>query len=297
MKHPLITIATLALLAAACGSNDKEYDATGIFEATEVTVSAEGTGRLMVLNLTEGTAVKVGQQVGLIDTVQLQLKAKQMGVSKEVLANQRPNVQAQIAALQQQINKALIEQRRTEALFKDGAATSKQLDDAQNAVAVLQKQLQGQLSLLQNSTRSLNSQMSAADIQRYEVLNQLEKCHIKSPITGTVLEKYAEEGEFATIGRPLFKVADTRNMTLRAYITSTQLAKVRVGQRVKVFADYGDDTRHTYEGTVTWISPKAEFTPKSILTNDERADQVYAVKVSVKNNGYIKIGMYGEMKL
>lgn len=297
MKHPLITIATLALFVAACGSNDKEYDATGIFEATEVTVSAEGTGRLMVLNLTEGTAVKARQQVGLIDTVQLQLKAKQMGASKEVLANQRPNVQAQIAALQQQINKALIEQRRTEVLLKDGAATSKQLDDAQNAVAVLQKQLQGQLSLLQNSTRSLNSQMSAADIQRYEVLNQLEKCHIKSPITGTVLEKYAEEGEFATIGRPLFKVADTRNMTLRAYITSTQLAKVRVGQRVKVFADYGDDTRHTYEGTVTWISPKAEFTPKSILTNDERADQVYAVKVSVKNNGYIKIGMYGEMKL
>ena len=297
MKHPLITIATLALFVAACGSNDKEYDATGIFEATEVTVSAEGTGRLMVLNLTEGTAVKARQQVGLIDTVQLQLKARQMGASKEVLANQRPNVQAQIAALQQHINKALIEQRRTEALLKDGAATSKQLDDAQNAVAVLQKQLQGQLSLLQNSTRSLNSQMSAADIQRYEVLDQLEKCHIKSPITGTVLEKYAEQGEFATIGRPLFKVADTRNMTLRAYITSTQLAKVRVGQRVKVFADYGDDTRHTYEGTVTWISPKAEFTPKSILTNDERADQVYAVKVSVKNNGYIKIGMYGEMKL
>lgn len=297
MKHPLITIATLTLFVAACGSNDKEYDATGIFEATEVTVSAEVTGRLMVLNLTEGTAVKVGQQVGLIDTVQLQLKAKQMGASKEVLANQRPNVQAQIAALQQQINKALIEQRRTEALFKDGAATSKQLDDAQNAVAVLQKQLQGQLSLLQNSTRSLNSQMSAADIQRYEVLNQLEKCHIKSPITGTVLEKYAEEGEFATIGRPLFKVADTRNMTLRAYITSTQLAKVRVGQRVKVFADYGNNTQHTYQGLVTWISPKAEFTPKSILTNDERADQVYAVKVSVKNNGYIKIGMYGEMKL
>lgn len=297
MKHPLITIATLALFVAACGSNYKEYDATGIFEATEVTVSAEVTGRLMVLNLTEGTAVKARQQVGLIDTVQLQLKAKQVGASREVLAYQRPNVQTQIAALQQQINKALIEQRRTEALLKDGAATSKQLDDAQNAVAVLQKQLQGQLSLLQNSTRSLNSQMSAADIQRYEVLNQLEKCHIKSPITGTVLEKYAEEGEFATIGRPLFKVADTRNMTLRAYITSTQLAKVRVGQRVKVFADYGDDTRHTYEGTVTWISPKAEFTPKSILTNDERADQVYAVKVSVKNNGYIKIGMYGEMKL
>ena len=235
--------------------------------------------------------------MGFIDTVQLQLKARQVGATREVFANQRPDIQAQIAVTKQQINKALVEQRRTEALLKDGAATSKQLDDAQNAVAVLQKQLQGQISLLQNSTRSLNSQMSSADIQRYEVMDQLEKCHIKSPITGTVLEKYAEQGEFTAIGRPLFKVADTRNMTLRAYITSTQLAKVRVGQRVKVFADYGDDTRHTYEGTVTWISPKAEFTPKSILTDDERADQVYAVKVSVKNNGYIKIGMYGEVKL
>ena len=297
MKHPLITIATLALLAAACGSNDKEYDATGIFEATEVTVSAEGIGRLMTFDINEGSTLTAGQQVGLIDTVQLQLKARQVGATREVFANQRPDIQAQIAVTKQQISKALVEQRRTQALLKDGAATSKQLDDAQNAVAVLQKQLQGQLSLLKNSTRSLNSQMSAADIQRYEVLDQLEKCRIKSPITGTVLEKYAEQGEFATIGRPLFKVADTRTMTLRAYITSTQLAKVRVGQRVKVFADYGNNTQHTYQGLVTWISPKAEFTPKSILTNDERADQVYAVKVSVKNNGYIKIGMYGEMKL
>lgn len=297
MKHPLITIATLALFVAACGSNDKEYDATGIFEATEVTVSAEGIGRLMTFDINEGSTLTAGQQVGLIDTVQLQLKARQVGATREVFANQRPDIQAQIAVTKQQISKALVEQRRTQALLKDGAATSKQLDDAQNAVAVLQKQLQGQLSLLKNSTRSLNSQMSAADIQRYEVLDQLEKCRIKSPITGTVLEKYAEQGEFATIGRPLFKVADTRNMTLRAYITSTQLAKVRVGQRVKVFADYGNNTQHTYQGLVTWISPKAEFTPKSILTNDERADQVYAVKVSVKNNGYIKIGMYGEMKL
>ena len=297
MKHPSITIAALALLIAACGGNEKEYDATGIFEATEVTVSAEGTGRLMAFDISEGSTLTAGQQVGLIDTVQLQLKARQVGATREVFANQRPDIQAQIAVTKQQISKALVEQRRTQALLKEGAATSKQLDDAENAVAVLQKQLQGQLSLLQNSTRSLNSQMSGADIQRYEVMDQLEKCHIKSPITGTVLEKYAEQGEFTSIGRPLFKVADIRNMTLRAYVTSTQLAKVRLGQHVKVFADYGNDTRHAYEGTVTWISPKAEFTPKSILTDDERADQVYAVKVSVKNNGYIKIGMYGEVKL
>ena len=166
MKHQSITLAALALLIVACGGNEKEYDATGIFEATEVTDSAEGTGRLMAFDISEGSTLTAGQQVGLIDTVQLQLKARQVGATREVFANQRPDIQAQIAVTKQQINKALVEQRRTEALLKDGAATSKQLDDAQNAVAVLQKQLQGQISLLQNSTRSLNSQMSGADIQR-----------------------------------------------------------------------------------------------------------------------------------
>lgn len=297
MKKIMICTAALTLLVSSCGSSDKEFDATGIFEATEVTVSAEATGRLMAFDVTEGSRVNADRQVGLIDTIQLQLKAEQVGVTRESFANQRPNVQAQVAATRQQLVKAQLERTRTAALLKDGAATRKQMDDADNAVRVLKSQLEAQVSMLNNSTRSLNSQMSGADIQRYQVLDQLKKCHITSPITGMVLEKYAERGEFAVIGKPLFKVADVDQMYLRAYITSAQLAKVKVGQRVKVFSDYGTDTRKSYDGTVTWISSRAEFTPKTILTDDERADLVYAVKIAVKNDGYIKIGMYGEVKL
>lgn len=297
MKKIMICTATLTLLVSSCGSSDKEFDATGIFEATEVTVSAEATGRLMTFDVTEGSRVNADRQVGLIDTIQLQLKAEQVGATRESFANQRPNVQAQVAATRQQLVKAQLERTRTAALLKDGAATRKQMDDADNAVRVLKSQLEAQVSMLNNSTRSLNSQMSGADIQRYQVLDQLKKCHITSPITGTILEKYAEQGEFAVIGKPLFKVADVDQMYLRAYITSAQLAKVKVGQRVKVFSDYGTDTRKSYDGTVTWISSRAEFTPKTILTDDERADLVYAVKIAVKNDGYIKIGMYGEVKL
>ena len=297
MKKIMICTAALTLLVSSCGSSDKEFDATGIFEATEVTVSAEATGRLMAFDVIEGSRVNADRQVGLIDTVQLQLKAEQVGATRESFANQRPNVQAQVAATRQQLVKAQLERTRTAALLKDGAATRKQMDDADNAVRVLKSQLEAQVSMLNNSARSLNSQMSGADIQRYQVLDQLKKCHITSPITGTILEKYAEQGEFAVIGKPLFKVADVDQMYLRAYITSAQLAKVKVGQRVKVFSDYGTDTRKSYDGTVTWISSRAEFTPKTILTDDERADLVYAVKIAVKNDGYIKIGMYGEVKL
>ena len=235
--------------------------------------------------------------MGLIDTVQLALRAQQLGASRESLANQRPDTQAQIASLQQQIRKAQLEVTRFQGLVKDGAANRKQLEDAQNQLAVLRRQLTAQQSTLSNSTRSLTSQMSATAIQRNQVLDQLAKCHISSPISGTVLEKYVEPGEFVTTGKPLFKIADTQNLYLRAYITSLQLAKVKVGQTVKVFADYGAGTRHEYQGRITWISQQSEFTPKSILTDDDRADQVYAVKILIKNDGYVKIGMYGEVKL
>lgn len=297
MKKTIIAIAAFTLLVSACDNKEKEFDATGIFEATEVTVSAEATGRLMTFDISEGKLVEAHQQVGLIDTVQLQLKAQQIGATRESFAEQRPDISAQIAATRQQLSKAELEQKRTAALFADGAATRKQTDDASNAVRVLQGQLKAQISALSNSTRSLNSQVSGAEIQRLQVLDQLKKCHITSPIAGTVLEKYAEQGEFTTIGKPLFKVADTRYMFIRAYITSRQLAQVKLGQRVKVFSNYGSDTRRSYSGTVTWISPNAEFTPKSILTDDERADIVYAVKIAVINDGYLKMGMYGEVKL
>ena len=289
-RNNICIIACLSLcitLLSACNGEKKAYDATGTFEATEITVSAEQNGRLLSFNVQEGMEVGAYQQVGLIDTVQLALQARLLGATKESIANQRPDVQKQ----------AEMEQRRFEALVKDGSANQKQLDDVRSQVQVLKKQLDAQLSNLGNSTRSLNSQMSATDIQRAQVLDQLSKCYISSPIQGTVLEKYTEAGEFAVVGKPLFKVADIRHMFLRAYVTSSQLEQVKVGQSVTVMTDYGDGKGKTYKGKITWISDTSEFTPKTILTNDERADLVYAVKVALENDGYIKIGMYGEVKL
>ena len=293
-----IKISLLAALAlASCGTNDKDYDATGTFEATEVTVSAEQNGTLLSFSIDEGDSVAAGRQVALIDTVQLYLKARQIGAAKLVYASQRPDTQAQVAATRQQLKKAREERDRFAALVRDGAANRKTLDDARSQVSVLERQLEAQLSQLGTSTNSLNAQMSTTDVQRMQVADQLRKCHVASPIDGTVLEKYAEQGEFASVGKPLFKVADLRNVYLRAYVTSQQLKNVKIGQKVRVFADYGGGERKEYEGRVTWISAKSEFTPKTILTDDERADLVYAVKIAVKNDGYIKIGMYGEVRL
>ena len=287
----------LAVILTACSGNQKDFDATGTFEATEITVSAEQNGKLLSFNLTEGMTLNALQQVGLIDTVQLALQAKALGATKESIANQRPDLTKQIAATRQQLVKAEMEQQRFENLVKNNAANQKQLDDAVSAVDVLKRQLEAQISALSNTTQSLNSQMNATDIQRLQVLDQLQKCHISAPINGIVLNKYTEQGEFVTIGKPLFKMADIENMYLRAYITSSQLARVKIGQDVKVFADFGGGDRKEYQGVVTWISEQSEFTPKTILTNDERADLVYAVKVAVKNDGIIKIGMYGEVRI
>lgn len=291
-----ILILAVAIMTACSGSKN-EFDATGTFEATEITVSAEQNGRLLRFDITEGMQLKALQQVGLIDTVQLALQARALGATKESIANQRPDLTKQIAATRQQLMKAEMEQQRFENLVKDHAANQKQLDDAISAVNVLKKQLEAQVSALNNTTQSLNSQMNATDIQRLQVLDQLQKCHISTPIAGTVLSKYMEPGEFVTIGKPLFKMADIENMYLRAYITSSQLARVKIGQDMKVFADFGGGDRKEYHGVVTWISEHSEFTPKTILTNDERADLVYAVKIAVKNDGFIKIGMYGEVKI
>lgn len=297
MKTNFFILFAAAFAMTACSNKEKNFDATGTFEATEVTVSAQENGCLLSFNIDEGSKISEGNQVGLIDTVQLQLKARQLGATRQSFASQRPNTQAQIAATRQQLAKAIQEQHRFETLVKDDAANRKQLDDAVSNVRVLQRQLEAQLSSLGNSTQSLNSQMSATEIQKYQVLDQLSKCHITTPITGIVLDKYVEQGEFVTTGKPLFKVADTDNMFLRAYITSAQLSKVKIGQRVKVYSDYGDDKGRQYQGTVTWISSRSEFTPKTILNEDERADLVYAVKIAVKNDGYVKIGMYGRVKL
>lgn len=262
-----------------------------------MTVSAEQNGTLLSFDINEGDKVSEGTQVGLIDTIQLYLKARQIGATKLVYASQRPDMGKQVAATRQLLSKAREEYNRFAELVKEGAANRKNLDDARSQMQVLERQLEAQLSSLNTSTNSLNAQMGTTDVQKLLVADQLKKCHILAPITGTILEKYAERGEFATIGKPLFKIADIKNMYLRAYITSAQLKNVKIGQSVKVFADYGNSEKKEYPGKVTWISAKSEFTPKTILTDDERADLVYAIKIAVKNDGYVKIGMYGEVKL
>jgi len=301
----IICAAGLAVLVG-CGSNKKEYDATGTFEATEVTVAAEQSGALMMFDVNEGDELALGKEVGLIDTTQIWLKIQQAGATKAVYQSQKPDMEAQIAATRQQLAKAKQDQQRYEELVADGAAPSKMLDDATNQVQVLQKQLEAQISSLSTSTNALNKQMAATDVQTSQLQDLLQKCHIVTPIKGIVLEKYVERGEFVSVGKPLFKMADTEQMFIRAYVTSAQLKDIKVGQQAKVFADYGDGQRKEYDGTVTWISSKSEFTPKTILTDDERADLVYAIKVAIKrstsgrsqgeNDGYVKIGMYGEVK-
>lgn len=288
----------LALLALpSCSEQQKDYDATGTFEATEITLSAEQNGKLLQLCLNEGDTVAAGTQVALIDTVQLYLKAQQIGATKLVYAAQRPDAAKQVAATRQQLAKAREDCARFEQLAKEGAGNQKAVDDAKSQISVLERQLEAQLSVLTTSTNSLNAQMSTADIQRQQVADELRKCRVIVPLSGTVLEKYVERGEFVSIGKPLFKLADTKQLFLRAYFTSAQLREVKIGQRVKVFADYGGGERKEYAGRVTWISSKAEFTPKTILTDDERANLVYAVKIAVTNDGYVKIGQYGEVKL
>lgn len=286
----------IAAVLTACNSGDKEYDATGTFEATETTVAAEQAGTLLTFSLEEGDNIEAGTEVGLIDTTQLWLKISQTEASKAVYQSQKPDQEKQIAATRQQLAKARTEQQRYKELVADGAAPSKMLDDASSQVQVLQRQLDAQVSALQTSTNALSRQMDAADVQVRQLRDQLLKCHIKSPVSGTVLEKYVERGEYVTPGKPLFKIGDVRHMYLRAYITSAQLKNVKTGQKVKVFADYGGGQKKEYVGTVTWISSRSEFTPKTILTDDERADLVYAVKIAIETDGYVKIGMYGEVR-
>ena len=289
-------MAGVALVLHACGNKEIDFDATGVFEATETTVYAEQSGALMTFGVTEGDTLAAHCEVGLIDTTQIWLKLQQTDAAKRVYQSQKPEMQKQIAATRQQLAKALQDRQRYKELVADGAAPSKMYDDAASQVEVLQRQLDAQISSLTVSTNALDRQTDAADVQADQLRDQLRKCHVLTPTRGTVLEKYVERGEYVATGKPLFKMADTEHMYIRAYVTSAQLQTVRVGQQATVFADYGDGQKHEYAGKVSWIASKSEFTPKTILTDDERADLVYALKVEIRNDGYVKIGMYGEVK-
>jgi HlyD family secretion protein len=292
-RNKLFYWAPVLLVLVSCHSGKDSSDASGTFEATEVIVSAQATGPLLAFNIDEGQDVTAGTNLGFIDTIQLDLRKKQLLASIQAAQTRKPDVEVQVAALEQQIATAKTEKHRVENLVKANAANQKQLDDLNAQIEVLSKQLIATRTTLESSSSGINKESSALKIQVDQINDQLRRSYISSPIDGTVLVKYAETGELAVQGKSLFKVADMTQMILRVYVTADQLAKVKLGQTVDVNAELGTTDNKAYKGTVTWISGKSEFTPKTIQTRDERANLVYAVKVAVKNDGILKIGMYG----
>lgn len=292
----IIALAAMTMTLAAC-NNTPEYDATGIFEATTVTVSAETSGKILSLAITEGDSVRAGQNLAVIDTAILVLQQKQLVSQRQAAESSSPDIVAQAAALRTQIAHQQQECERFGRLLADGATTQKQYDDVQAQLTMLRGQLTALLSTLGKNRSSISDNAVAIQYQSEQVEEQIAKSRVNSPLTGTVLVKYAEQGEFATPGRPLCKLADLDNIYLRSYFTASQLPDIKIGQKVTVIADFGGDEQYEYPGTVTWIAQESEFTPKSIQTKDSRANLVYAVKVSVKNDGRLKLGQYGEVRL
>ena len=294
--HQYICSVAIGLVLGACTSQEEQYDASGIFETTEVIVSAKGTGELQSFQVEEGQAVRQGEVLGWIDTLQLSLKDRQLAASLLATESKRLDEKRQVAHLRQQIENLQREKERFTALLNAKATTAKQVDDIDYQIKVLQNQLVATQEQINSSNSSLSRQSESIQAQRAQMEDQIRNAMISSPITGTVLTKYAEQGEFAVPGKALFKVADVSRMKLRAYITADQLTQLQIGQAVVVYADRGTTDRKRYAGRVVWIADKAEFTPKTIQTRNERANLVYAVKIAVENDGFIKRGMYGEVR-
>ena len=294
LKNTMLFLA--ALLPVACSNNKTDYDASGIFESTELIVSSQVSGQLMEFTVTEGQQLQAHSYLGYVDTTQLYLKKQQLMASRTAVSSRSTSVPRQIASLKEQIATQKRELARFGNLVKLNAANQKQVDDIQSQLSVLEKQLAAQTELLVNNNQGISGESTALENQIAQIEDQLLKSRITSPIQGTVLTKYAEQGEFTAPGKALFKVSDMQQMYLRAYITSDQLTQLKQGQPVIVYADFGEEQMRTYPGTISWIADKAEFTPKTIQTRNERANLVYAVKIAVTNNGYLKNGMYGEVK-
>lgn len=306
----ILTIGSLALLLAACNGNGHDFDASGTFEADEVIVSSSTNGRILELPIEEGAMLVKDSIVGLVDPTELSLQKEQVEESIRALSDQTASVEPQVKLLrdkltvqQSQLDNLLHEKTRTENLVRQDAATGKQLDDINSSIDVLRRQMDMtmqeinvQRSNIGTQNRGIMSQEKPLQKRVAQLEDQLSKARIKNPINGTVLTKYAEPGEMTSAGKALYKIADLSTLLLRAYITGGQLSQVKLGQQVKVLVDDGPSKYREVPGTITWISDKAEFTPKTIQTKDERANLVYAVKIKVNNDGLLKIGMYGEVK-
>ena len=281
----------LIFISFSCSDNEKRSDAYGNFEAIETIVSAEATGKLIEFNVEEGQFVEENATVGKIDTEQLLLKVQQLQSQKKTISTKFKNVYSQIAVLQEQRKINLKEKSRIENLIKDDAATTKQLDDINGIIRVIDRQIASIES--QNSTTM--QELKSIDVQIEQINDQINKCNVINPVKGTILMKFAEKSEVVAYGKPLYKIADLSIMELRLYISGDQLPEIKLNQNVKVLIDRGKKEYSEYEGEISWISSKAEFTPKIIQTKEDRVNLVYAVKVKVKNDGTLKIGMPGEV--
>jgi HlyD family secretion protein len=297
MKAHILLIAPLALLFFSCSEEERITDAAGVFEATEIIVSAEATGKILDLNISEGDRLQANQQIGLIDSTQLHLKKMQLIASKKAIAAGRPDIKAQIDATEQEIARQEREKTRIEKLLAGDVATQKQLDDIEAAIDILKARLRSQKSSLNNSVNAVDAQINTINVQIAQLDDQIDKSIVYSPIKGTVLVKYAEPGEMTGMGKALFKIADVDHMILKASVNAYLLANVKIGQEVKELAEFGAPDNREYAGNITWISSKAEFTPKTIQTQDERANLVYALIIAVKNDDYLTIGRDGGFKL
>lgn len=284
----------LILFANAC-KQENTFDASGSFEAVEVVISSEANGVLKAFNIEEGESLQAEQQIGYVDSTQLFLKKKQLETQIQALLAKKPNIPVQLAALQEQLKTAEVEQQRITNLVNSEAATTKQLDDVNAQIEIIKKQIDALKSTLVISSEGINKDILPLQVQVEQLNDQLQKCKIINPVNGTVLIKYAEQNEMAIHGKALYKIADLTTIILRVYISADQLAQVKLNQNVKVLTDDGTGGFKEDSGTIIWISDKAEFTPKTIQTKNERANMVYAVKIKVKNDGTYKIGMYGEI--
>ena len=296
MNMKRLAYIAIAMLTASCGS-DTEFDAQGTFEATEVIVSSESAGRILNFSIDEGATIEAGTELAVIDSLQLHLQRKQLLAQQTALLSSRPDVGKQVASLREQIAKQKRELQRVDNMLADGAATRKQRDDIEAQIKVLQGNMEALLSTLGKNTATINDNSAALEAQIAALDDRISRCRVTAPVGGTVLVKYAEAGELATAGKPLVKIADLNAIYLRAYFTSSQLANIKLGDTVRVVADFGGDERYDYEGRIAWISSESEFTPKTIQTKDSRANLVYAAKIAVKNDGRIKIGLAGEVIL
>jgi len=304
----LVVIYYTVLLS--CNGKNGNFDASGTFEADEVIVSSELPGKILRFDVEEGKSLPKDSVVGVVDAENIVLQKEQVEANIQSLGEKTSDVtphvkllENQLAVQESRLSNLLHEKTRIENLVKQDAATGKQLDDinsevdvARKNIAVTKQQINVQRNNIATQNRSILSEGKPLEKRVAQLNDQLKRANIINPVNGTVITKYAEAGEITSSGKPLYKIADLSTMTLRAYITGTQLSQVKLGQPVRVLVDDGADKYKELPGTITWISDKAEFTPKTIQTKDERANLVYAIKIKVKNDGYLKIGMYGEVK-